>query len=654
MASPRFLLILLLGLLGCSPRPEPIALPRPVPLWSVQMQGFWQKAIDRNYEQTLPHLWDRYAEHRYHFARAAGLRPGGYQGHRAGFSDAEVYKLLEAYAYHHALGYPWPAPLDTLIDWIAAAQQPDGHLQTRDALVADRLSLSNFDARHINRGGLHRLYNLGHLFEAASAAAQFRTDSQLLTVARRAAEPLLDHYVPLFAPRVVSGHPEIELGLLRLCATTGDVRYQQLARRFLAWRGQNGQPSNFDQQYSQQHQPLREQTQPVGHAVRALYLYRAMTLLGQQTGDRSWLTAADRLFEALVERHLYLHGGVGVHHYLPAPGRHFNGWEGFGQPYELPPDGYAETCAGVALALWAADLGRIHGQARYFELVERILYNHSLGAVSQSGQAFCYENNLCAPTATGRGDRRVPKPMSCCPFNLARLLPQVPGLLYSYSDTALWVHLGAASRAEVDLPGGTVAWRVQTDYPWQGELRLRFEAVPDQVLSLYLRVPSWGQGQASADALYQSAVLSGSDQGLRLTLNGEPLPSNLLPSGYLRLTRRWAKGDELRLQWPMAIYQVQAQPKVAALQGKVAVMRGPLLYAFEGLDQPSPMENLTIDPDWRWRAMVEADTLGGLTWLRAQDKAGRLQAQALPYFLRAHRDSTPMQVWLPLMERKLH
>jgi uncharacterized protein len=431
------------------PQPKPIDSLHGLPLSAVHMEGFWRGVIDRNYERTLPYLWQTYEAHRYHFARAADLRPGGYEGHRAGFADSEVYKLIEAYAYHQALGYPWPERLDTLLAWIRAAQQADGHLQTRDQLKQDAQSLPTFQPRHINRGGLHRLYNLGHLFEATAALLQHQADRQLLTVAQRSAHPLLKAYLSPLASPVVPGHPEIELGLLRLHAATGEEQYLQLAHQFLRWRGQQGEADNLDQQYSQQHLPLRKQTQPVGHAVRALYVYRAMTRLGQQTGERSWIAAADTLFARLVEQHLPLHGGVGIHRYLSAPERHFKGWEGFGKQYELPPDGYGETCAGVALALWAVELGRLHRQGHYFDLVERILYNHSLGAVSTSGETFCYENNLCAPTATTRGDRREAKPLSCCPFNLARLLPQLPGMLYSQEDSSLWPHTNAPDRKSV-------------------------------------------------------------------------------------------------------------------------------------------------------------------------------------------------------------
>jgi hypothetical protein len=626
--------------------PPPSTLPQALPWGQVQLtDAFWAPRLAVNYAQTLPYLWDTYAVHRQHFARSAGLSPGGYEGHRAGFADSEVYKLIEAHAYHRALGDPWPARLDTLIQWIAAAQTTNGHLQTRDALVDDGSRYAPDQPGDINRGGLHRLYNLGHLFEAASATHATHSAPALLPIAQRSADPLAAVYGRWGLRGIVPGHPEVEMGLLRLYQATGESRYLRLARYFLNERGQGGRADEaLDAQYSQQHLPLRDQRQVQGHSVRALYLYRAMSWLGQLDQDQPLMAAADTLWADLLQHHLHLHGGSGIYAERPAPGRHFVGWEGFGPPDDLPPDGYAETCAGVALILWAADLSRYHRDAHYVDVLECTLYNLIAGAVAADGRAFCYENNLCAPTATRRGDRRDPAPMSCCPFNLARLLPQVPGWLYSRSDSALWVNLYASNHLTLPIAGDTLRLVVETDYPWQGEVSLRVLQAPTEALTLHLRLPGWATGQPWPSDLYPSQALTPDRTRWSLTLDGEAIAPPLI-RGYLSLKRRWQAGERLHLHLPMPIRAVRAQPRVQALAGQAALMRGPLLYACEGLDQPQAWDSLALLPGKQWAATWQADTLGGLVWLNAYDSA--LVLRALPYHLRARRRPTPMRVWLP-------
>jgi len=616
-----------------------------LPFRTVSLQDdFWRPKLTRNADVSWLHLARELESYAQNFARAAGIMVGGYIGNRAGYADSEIYKLLEAAAY-----LPENANTDSLftiantwIGWIEQAQDSQGYLQTRDVLLQDERSIALGDIAHINQGGQHRLYNLGHLYEAAAAWREEKGDVRLWKVAEKSVHQLYSYLFFTESPEViVPGHQEIELGLLRMAEVSQDTRYKKLAAYFLLNRGIEGQ--NYpDEQYSQQHAPLQEQYRVVGHSVRALYQYQAMSKLGQHI-ETPWQSQLDSLWDDLVAHHLYLTGGTGALAELPIPGRFFNGWEGFGKRYQLPHDGYAETCAGVALINWAGEMWIRDPDASYFDVVERVLYNQLLSGVAQSGKAFFYQNHLCAPAS--EQNRRKPLNGSCCPTNLVRLLPQISKLLYAKNVDTVYVNLYAASEVKIPFGGDTLHLRLTSSFPWTGNISVEVLHAPQQALSLQFRIPGWARNQAVPSDLY--GYKKGESHNT-FYLNDSIL-SPLPTSPYLHMRKRWQVGDRIQLNFDMPVRMVSAHPSVASCQGQVAFERGAIVYTFEGIDQP-------IDTLTGWRVGEGSK----IDWEPKQDAWGRhvrIRVPALrenkwdtltgiPYFTWANRDSTAMKVWL--------
>jgi DUF1680 family protein len=594
---------------------------KPVPFTDVKLtDDFWAPRQETNRRVTIPHAFKECEDtgRIRNFEVAAGLAEGEYQG--IYFNDSDVHKMIEAIALDLAL-HPDPdldARLDKLIAILAAAQQPDGYLNSYYTLVEPENRWTDLPVRH-------ELYIAGHLFEAAVAHYQATGKRTLLDVATRFA----DYIDSVFGDdRLVGvcGHEEIELALAKLAEATGEDRYFRLAQWFVDRRGSS------DREYCQDHLPVREQSEVVGHAVRAMYLYCAMADVAMRTGDEGLIGALDRLWEDLTLRRMYVTGGIG-------PSAHN---EGFTTAYDLPNDtAYAETCAAIGLVLWSWRMFLLHGRSEYIDVLERALYNGVISGVSLTGDRFFYVNPLA-----GRGTHhREPWfGCACCPPNIMRLFPQVGAMMYATGEGVLYANLYAASEATVQVAGTTVKLTQNTHYPWSGEVKLTMRPETEVEFDLRLRIPDWCR-EASAK------------------VDGEELHAERGDDGYLSLTRTWQPGDTVTLKLDMPVRRIAAHPKVAADVGRVALMRGPLVYCLEAVDNEGSVRDIALPRKAELKTEWHPDLLGGVIVLRGRglrrapedrealyrvvDDEPKTALTAIPYYAWDHREPGEMVVWIP-------
>jgi DUF1680 family protein len=559
---------------------------RPVPLDAVDLaDDFWEPRRRINREVTLPsqygHLED--TGRLDNFRRASGKIGGAYQG--IYFNDSDVYKWLEAAAWTLAEGSDSELErmVDAAITEIEDAQRPDGYLNTYFTFERAAQRWTDFD--------LHEMYCAGHLFQAAVAHFRATGSERLLDVATRFADHICDTFGPEEGKRhAVDGHEEVEMALVELFRATGERRYLEGAQFFIDARGHGllGRPyGQHELSYSQDHEPLRDQSEVVGHAVRALYLYSGAADVYAETGERALLQALWRLWENMTTRRMYVSGGLGSR---------YEG-EAFGRDFELPNErAYTETCAAIASVMWNWRMLALGGEARYADLIEHTLYNAVLPGLSLDGQHYFYQNPL---SDDGYHRRQSWFGCACCPPNVARLLASLPGYFYSASQGAIWVHLYAKGAATVELDKNrTIRLSQRTRYPWDGRVEIQIEGEGE--FALMLRIPAW------------------CEEGAAVEVNGEPVGAELSPGSYASLRRTWRPGDTIDLDLPMPVRRAECHPYVAENAGSVALMRGPLLYCAEQVDNPG-VELRDIVLDGREPAIsLEPDLLGGVTVLQAE------------------------------------
>ncbi len=631
------------------PNDYPIAA---VSFTDVQLEpGFWQTRIETNRIATVPHILQQceVTGRVDNFLKAAGKMAGDFDGWW--FNDSDVYKSIEAASYSLML-HPDPELtryLDDLIAKIAAAQEPDGYLFTPRRTMAPnyRFAASVGPERWSRLGSSHELYCLGHLFEAAVAHYQATGKRALLEVALKSAD-LLDRVFGPDKKRDVPGHQEVEIGLIKLYRVTRDERYLRLAKFFLDERGRPHGRRLYGT-YSQDHKPVIEQEEAVGHAVRALYMYMAMADVVAVLRDPAYARALDRLWADVVGRKMYVTGGIG------AAGGH----EGFGAPYELPNlVAYCETCAAIAFALWNHRMFLLTGEGKYVDVLERVLYNGLLSGASLDGRTFFYPNPL---ESDGRHARSPWFAVACCPPNIARFLFQVPGLAYAHRGDQLYVNLFLSSRATIRMADQTVRIRQETRYPWHGEITLIFEPErPGRAFTLQVRIPGWARNEAVPSDLYRFAETVRERPMIRV--NGRSV-AYTVDRGYATLRRKWQKGDVVTLTLPMPVRRVISHPQVEDNIGKVALQRGPIVYCLEWPDVPGGhVVNLVLPDTEPLRAEFHEDLFRGISairgmaiGLRCVDAQGRLQRErvpflAIPYYAWAHRGRGEMAVWIARVE----
>lgn len=644
-----FALVVMAASAATPPRDYPV---KPVPFTSVRLNDvFWAPRIETNRAVTIPYAFrkDEETGRVDLFVRAAKAQRGEPLADRKPpgfpFDDTDVYKVLEGAAYTLSV-HPDPALeayLDDLIAKIAAAQEPDGYLYTpRTIDPRNPHKWAGSQRWELEAEDSHELYNLGHLYEAAAAHYQATGKRTLLNVALRTAD-LLDRTFGPGKRSIWPGHQITEMGLARLYRATGETRYLNLAKFLLDERGPDGRRGG-GRTYNQSHQKVTEQSEAVGHAVRATYMYSGMADVAALTGDMAYVTAIDRIWENVTGRKLYITGGIGA----------LQRGEAFGADYELPnATAYNETCAAIGNNYWNHRLFLLHADARYIDVMERTLYNGLISGVSLDGKTFFYPNPL---ESDGKYERSPWFGCACCPGNITRFLTSVPGYVYAQRGDAIWVNLYAAGEAEIKLDNGRAVKLMQrTRYPWEGEVRMT--VTPDQPgpLTIHVRIPGWARNEPVPTDLYRFAGQPAPPAMVRV--NGKAAPMKL-DKGYVSLRRTWRTGDRIEINLPMPVRRVVANPQVAADRGRVALQRGPLVYAVEVADNPGvPVRSLVLSDKELLTAKFRPELLKGVTVIEGKAHAmtrgdgGEVRKEpvwmtAIPYYAWANRGAGEMIVWL--------
>jgi uncharacterized protein len=646
------------GLLGQN-RDYPV---KPVPFTSVHVNDeFWAPRIEINRSVTIPFAFKKDEETGRvdNFERAAkALRGEPFENHKYPpypFDDTDVYKVIEGASYTLSV-HPDPqleAYIDGLIEKIGAAQEKDGYLYTARTIDPAHPHPWSGNQRWILEGvDSHELYDLGHLYEAAVAHYQATGKRTLLDIALRTAD-LLDRTFGPGKQEIWPGHQIVEMGLAKLYRVTGDPRYLNLAKFMLDSRGPQSSEKGAGNPYVEAQQRVVDQTEAVtgGHAVRATYMYSGMADVAALTGDTAYVQALDKIWENVAGRKLHITGGIGAR----------GAGEAFGADYELPNlTAYNETCAAVGNDYWNHRLFLLHADAKYIDVMERTLYNGLISGVSLDGTTFFYQNPLEATGFAGKDQRSPWFGVACCPGNITRFMASVPGYIYAQRGDALWVNLFVGSNAEIKLDNGrTVKMKQETRYPWDGTVKMTVNPDAADKFTIHVRIPGWARNEPVASDLYRFA--SNSREAAVLKVNGKRVPMQL-DKGYVALTRSWKQGDVMELYLPMPIRRVLANDHVAADRGRVALERGPIVYAAEWPDNPKgQVRNLMLPRDENLTADFKPELLHGVTLVEgravalafdAQGKITKTEQQftAIPYYAWANRGRGQMMVWFPETE----
>lgn len=617
----------------------------PVSFTSVKVtDAFWGQRLKASREVTVPLAFSKCEETgRYdNFVKAA--RPGpenevkGYS-----FDDTDVYKTIEGASY---LLQTYPdkkleAYIDSVLVLVAAAQEPDGYLYTARTMDPEHPHQWAGNKRWEKVEELsHEFYNLGHMVEGAIAHYQATGKRSFLDIAIRYADCVCreigDGPGQIVA---VPGHQIAEMALAKLYLVTGDEKYLEQAKFFLDKRGYTSRKDK----YSQAHKPVIEQDEAVGHAVRAAYMYSGMADVAALTGDKSYIEAIDRIWENIVTKKYYITGGIGA----------TNHGEAFGENYELPNmTAYCETCAAIGNVYVNYRLFLLHGESKYYDVLERTLYNGLISGVSLDGGTFFYPNPL---ESAGQHQRQPWFGCACCPSNISRFIPSLPGYIYAVKDNSLFVNLFMSNTATTEIGGKKMILNQETNYPWSGDVKITVDKAPGKNVILRIRIPGWVQNRPVPGDLYSYA--DNVIPSYSIKLNGTDV-SGTLCDGYFCIDRKWEKGDCVELQFDMQPRVVEANKNVVADRGRVAVERGPLVYCAEWPDNDFELQSILVNRTPEFRVVPAPEKLNGINLLKtsaqvlAYDTEGRLVTKdvtltLIPYYAWAHRGPGSMMVWLP-------
>ncbi len=629
---------------------------KPVEFTKVKiLDEFWRSRMETNRRVTIPFAMEQNEETGRvdNFEIAGGLKQGEYKGER--YNDTDVYKVMEGAAYTLATESDPELEkyLDELIGIIAAAQEEDGYLFTPRTASPEKPVIGIGEERWSNLGVSHELYNVGHMYEAAVAHYQATGKRNFLDIAIKNADLL----VRTFGPdklRSAPGHQEVEIGLVKLYRVTGNQDYLNLAKYFLDQRGRDLKLKFYPEGHRfaiyndpiqiQAHKPVLEQEEAVGHAVRAMYMFAGMADVAALTGDEEYVHASDRLWENVVTKKMALTGGLGAHHDR----------ERFGKNYELPNlTSYNETCAAIGSVLWNHRLFLLHKNARYIDVLERTLYNGVVVGVSLEGDTFFYPNPLASDGKfrfnKGAACRQPWFGTACCPGNIARFIPSIPGYIYASTEDEIYLNLFVVSETTVNLGGQMIRIEQETQYPWDGKVRIKISPTHETEFTLYVRIPGWAQNQPVPGDLYRygNAV----DAQPEITVNDESMTIGL-ENGFVRLRRMWKPGDTVKIDLPMPVRLVVSHPNVKENLGKAALERGPLVYCVEGIDHGGKALDLMLSGDPEFFAEYDPDFLNGLVVIkgRAFQDGKEKTLTAIPYYAWSHRGTGEMTVWIDRAE----
>lgn len=616
----------------------------PVPFTSVKVtDAFWGQRLKASREVTIPLAFSKCEETgRYkNFVCAAHpsdiIKVTGFS-----FDDTDVYKTIEGASYSMQT-FPnkkLDKYIDSVLTIVAAAQESDGYLYTARTMNPKHPHEWSGTKRWEKEEDLsHELYNLGHMVEGAIAHYQATGKTTFLNIAKKYADCAIREIGPNPGQVVVvPGHQIAEMALSKLYVVTGDKKYLDFAKFLLDKRGY----TNFKEEYSQSHKPVLEQDEAVGHAVRAAYMYSGMADVAALTGDKGYIDAIDRIWGNIVNKKLYITGGIG------ATGH----GEAFGENYELPNmSAYCETCAAIGNVYLNYRLFLLHGESKYYDVLERTLYNGLISGVSLDGGGFFYPNPL---ESMGQHQRQPWFGCACCPSNIARFIPSVPGYIYATHNSDVYVNLFMANTSEIKVNGKLVALKQATNYPWSGDVNLEVTPKGKQDFNLKIRVPGWVQGAVVPGNLY-----SYSDKkslAYSVEVNGQIVESSL-DKGYFSINRTWAKGDKVEIHFDMEPRTVKAHPAVEADRGKVAVERGPIVYCAEWPDNDFSVLSVILSKKPEFTVESKPELLYGINMVHTDAQIlgygtrGRLVAKdvklnMIPYYAWAHRGNGEMAVWL--------
>lgn len=589
---------------------------------------FWAPRIDSNRTQSLPRMYQSFIDNHNldNFPKAAGLMAGNHDGFL--WCDSDVYKTLEGMAYALKL-HPdadLEAKLEAVVANIAAAQVKTGPLA---GYINTYFQLGN-----AGRGGggttvtkqpwedlinMHEDYCAGHLIEAALAHHATFGRTAFLDVARK----LADHMASVFGEgrrSGVPGHQEAELALMKLWARQGKASDLELAKFYVDERGRQSGGRTLYGEYCQDLNPIREEAEPLGHAVRGPYMWAGAVDVAAATGDAALLDALRRIWANVVEKKMYATGGTGHAMYN----------EGYGPDHDLSNDwAYNETCAACAMMMFSGRLANLTGEGRYADVLERILYNGFASGRSLDGTRLYYNNYMNRKANRGRMG------IACCATNIVRVVPSVAGWQYGVKPgEGIWTHLYMAGDATIPFGGTSVGVKQESNYPWDGAIKISLSLPADAAFTLYLRIPAWAAGASAS-------------------LNGAPLDLGAVEKGYLPIARTWRTGDEVRLELPLQVRRVPSHPKVWANQGRVAIARGPIVYCLESDDNATDVHKIVIPPGAPLSASYDAGLLGGVVKVTGQglnsDDGAGVSFTMIPYGVWDNRnyDNSRMTVMVP-------
>ncbi|WP_163713708.1 glycoside hydrolase family 127 protein [Mangrovibacterium lignilyticum] len=616
----------------------------PVPFTAVKVtDSFWGQRLKASRETTIPLAFSKCEETgRYeNFVHAAHpsdtIKVTGFS-----FDDTDVYKTIEGASYSMQT-YPDPKLdkyIDSVLTIVAAAQEPDGYLYTSRTMNPAHPHEWAGEHRWEKEEDLsHELYDLGHMIEGAIAHYQATGKRNFLDISEKFADCAVREVGPNPGQAtVVPGHQIAEMAMAKLYVLTGKKEYLDFAKYLLDERGH----TTIKSEYSQSHRPVLEQDEAVGHAVRAAYMYTGMADVAALTGDTAYIHAIDRIWDNIVGKKLYITGGIG------ATGH----GEAFGENYELPNmSAYCETCAAIGNVYMNYRLFLLHGESKYFDVLERTLYNGLISGISLDGDGFFYPNPL---ESIGQHQRQAWFGCACCPSNVCRFIPSLPGYIYAVHDNDLYVNLFMSNTSEIEVDKKLVSLTQSTKYPWNGDIELEVAPKKKQNFNLKIRIPGWVLGEVVPSDLY--AFTDKKKLSYSVKVNDETVESEL-KDGYFTIGRSWKKGDKVSIHFDMEPRTVKAHPLVEADQGKISIERGPVVYCAEWPDNDFSVLNAIVPQKPKFKVESKPDLLYGLNMistdvqLLSYNEAGKIEVKdaelhMIPYYAWAHRGSGEMAVWL--------
>lgn len=637
MFSSIFGIVFILLLSACSDLPQsssqdyPIT---PVDFTHVKLQeGFWKDWVSTAVHETIPFSFRKCAETGRidNFIFAGGLEEGKFKG-EYGFNDSDLYKIMEGAAYSLMLDEDLElrAYLDSLVYYVSEAQEDDGYLYTAWTLKANEYN-EFYCCTYSDQGqwietpnSSHEFYNMGHMYEAAVAHYLATGEPSFLDVATKNADLIYDVCITQ-GNDYVPGHQEIEIGLVKLYRATGDEKYLQLAKHLLDIRSKMK-----DDEYSQAHLPVTEQSEAVGHAVRANYMYSAMVDVAALSGDSAYLAAIGRIWSNVVEKKLSVTGGVGAS----------RRGEAYGENYELPNHPYNETCAAIANVYWNHRMFLLHGDSKYMDVLERSLYNGVISGLSLDGTLFFYPNTLQHDGEStfnqGVNGRSPWFGCSCCPSNLSRFVPSVAGYAYATRGNSAYINLFMNSMVMLETTEGPLALAQHTGYPWDGNIRLEIENSKPVDAEIHIRIPGWARNEVVPSDLFRFTVTP--ETAPSVHINGEAQKVST-EKGYLVLEGRWEQGDVIELSIPMESRIIAAHESVEQKTGLRAVQYGPLVYCAEETDNEVDVLEALVNDATSFDAQYHPELLGGVNMLESDN------LRLVPYYAWANREVGKMNVW---------